>query len=477
MAALMVSAEDDRDKISIILAGYKEDIQKKLYDANPGMASRFTTVNFADYDDEQLAAICRGMAEKLIRMPLEPNVDAVAARWVGQGRGEGFGNARSVRKLLEAAERNARARGSACISVEDAVGREPSREALPALDALMLRVEGRVGQERVKELFRGLLKTAQDNYRSIVLNSGRPPTPLCLNRVFVGNPGTGKTTAAEMYGEMLKILRFVSNGEVVSKGFSDFVGSAVGESAVKTQGLLESAAGKVLLIDEAYGLNDQLYGKQALDTICLKVSGSLGEDRAVVMMGYEGQMKDLFRNQNAGLTRRFQFPDNPVYFDDFTDEELLVLVSNALKHHKVAAPIDVKMLIVKLVARRRSLPNFGNAGAVNSMIADIVQRFRNRAGKEREEGDRLTAADVKPPSAEGDPFELLKKYKCVYDEMRGVEATLRQRVRENRGVEDLGKNYLFMGGAGTGKTQSARLMAKVLHSLGLLASDTLVEVS
>jgi AAA+ superfamily predicted ATPase len=135
------------------------------------------------------------------------------------------------------------------------------------LASLVARVDGgpRVGQAR----------HACNNYKRELAGLKIDDVP--LNRLFLGNPGTGKTTAASLYGRLLRALRFLSNGElVVSKTASDFVGDVVGASQQKTAALL----------DEAYVLDDSLYGKQALDTIVEKVSGAPGEDIAVVMCGY-----------------------------------------------------------------------------------------------------------------------------------------------------------------------------------------------
>jgi SpoVK/Ycf46/Vps4 family AAA+-type ATPase len=93
---------------------------------------------------------------------------------------------------------------------------------------------------------------------------------ICLNRVFVGNPGTGKTTVAKLYARILCAAGMLSKDDVVERSASDFVGAAVGESAQKTVNMLKLAEGKVLLIDEAYNLFDgrsssggsASYGKQ-----------------------------------------------------------------------------------------------------------------------------------------------------------------------------------------------------------------------
>jgi adenylate kinase family enzyme len=122
---------------------------------------------------------------------------------------------------------------------------------------------------------------------------GQPPLDIFLNRMFLGNPGTGKTTCSKLYGQILKHLGFFSNGAVVSKTASDFVGAVVGESQQNTSQIVEYAKGKVLIINEAYVLDDNLYGKQVLDTLAEKVQGGPSDDIVVLLLGYEEQMLQM----------------------------------------------------------------------------------------------------------------------------------------------------------------------------------------
>jgi hypothetical protein len=90
-----------------------------------------------------------------------------------------------------------------------------------------------------------------------------------------------------LYGKLLKALNFLSIGDIVKKTASDFIGQHVGESSTKTSSIISLSKGKVLLIDEAYAFDDNLYGKQVLDTIVEKVQGTPSDDIAVLMIGYE----------------------------------------------------------------------------------------------------------------------------------------------------------------------------------------------
>ena len=134
-----------------------------------------------------------------------------------------------------------------------------------------------------------------------------------------------------IYGRILADLGLLSKGEVILKCASDFVGEHLGSSEHITQGILTSAAGCVLVIDEAYslytgssvgsGTNDP-YKTAVIDTIVEKVQAKPGADIAVVMIGYEEEMKNMMSHVNPGLSRRFQI-DEAFYFPDFDDAALV----------------------------------------------------------------------------------------------------------------------------------------------------------
>ena len=180
---------------------------------------------------------------------------------------KGFGNARSLRKLFEQSILEGKDRWygkdqtqKPRIELVDVIGREPAPENIPLLKEALDELSQLTGMARVKESIQNLVHIARDNWRKEL--RAESPQPLPLNRLFLGNPGTGKSTVAAIYGKVLRALRFLSKGDVISKTASDFVGDVVGASQQKTKAILEMAEGKVLLIDEAYGLDDNLYGKQ-----------------------------------------------------------------------------------------------------------------------------------------------------------------------------------------------------------------------
>ncbi|KAJ1439636.1 hypothetical protein B484DRAFT_323473, partial [Ochromonadaceae sp. CCMP2298] len=130
-----------------------------------------------------------------------------------------------------------------------------------------------------------------------------------------------KTTVGRIYGRVLQELGLLSDGAWEDKQASDLIGSAVGESEKLTKALVKRSMGKVLFIDEAYALNNSPFGRSALDTLVGLVHGAPGEDIAVVVAGYEKQMKKIFREANGGLSSRFDL-DSAFRFEDFDDADL-----------------------------------------------------------------------------------------------------------------------------------------------------------
>ena len=136
---------------------------------------------------------------------------------------------------------------------------------------------------------------------------------------------------AQIYGRVLKGLGYLSDGSIEVRTPSDLIGAAVGSTEEKTAAVLELCRGTVLVIDEAYGLHSNAsYGKAAIDTIVSKVMNSPGEDIAVLMLGYEEQMRRMLREANPGLQRRFSL-ESAFRFEDFSDEELETILLSAAR--------------------------------------------------------------------------------------------------------------------------------------------------
>jgi hypothetical protein len=181
------------------------------------------------------------------------------------------------------------------------------------LNSALTELRNAIGLESVKIQIQEMVLLATSNYERELL--GDEPLPSTLNKVFFGNPGTGKTTVAKLYGRILKGLGFLSDGQFVLKQPKDLIGQHIGETEKKTAALIENCSGKVLIIDEAYGLMGSSYGTDAINTLVGLVHNAPGEDIAVVMIGYEKDLRKMFSQMNAGLARRFSL-DSPFTFED-----------------------------------------------------------------------------------------------------------------------------------------------------------------
>jgi AAA+ superfamily predicted ATPase len=328
------------------------------------------------------------------------------------------------------------------------------------------------GLETVKQRIGKLVDQASINYRLEI--DGKKPAWTPLNAVFLGNPGTGKTTVAKIYGRILKCLGLLTDGTCELKRPVDFIGSYVGETVKKTSQLIRTCKGRVLIVDEAHGFHGSSCGKEAMDALIRLVHNAPGEDIAVIFVGGRNDMETMFRAHHPGLARCFSLPTAFV-FEDFDDMDLEEIALHALqKTGDITAPLDVVLALVKSVTVQRLAPTFGNAGTMIAAVQQALQRMSARDPCAME----LTMSDVTGDQAvPTDPLECLStlcKTDHLVQELRLLQAGMEQQRRD--GVDTRGslKNYLFLGSAGTGKTTAARTMATILHAWGLLHRNVVV---
>lgn len=165
---------------------------------------------------------------------------------------------------------------------------------------------------------------------------------------------------------------------VIVKNPAHFVGSVIGESEKNTKGILASTVGKVLVIDEAYGLfgggtRDNIgtqtnqFKTAVVDTIVAEVQSTPGDDRCVLLLGYQDQMEEMFQNVNPGLSRRFPM-DSAFTFDDFTGDELGRILDLKLRRQGFDTTTDGRKVALECLERVRNRPHFGNAGEIDNLL-------------------------------------------------------------------------------------------------------------
>lgn len=482
----------------VAVAGYKKEMEK-LLEFNPGLESRFPhRFQFADYTDEELLSIFQGLmsadGKSFHFRDNDVKYARIAVRRLGRMRGkDGFGNARAVQNVYDAILRRQTTRLLAEkkqgknpdlfeLQREDILGPPPSQ--VEETSAAWRELKNMIGLEKVKQSIYNLFELVKTN--CMLEEEEKPLRQIALNRLFLGNPGTGKTTVAALYAKILGELGLLSKGEVVLKTASDFIGSVLGASEENTKKILESAIGSVLVIDEAYGLysdngignSSDPYKTAVINTIVEQVQNVPGEDRCVIMLGYKEDMQRMIKNSNQGLSRRFQIED-AFEFEDYNDEQLLQILELKMKKRGLTASLDAKVAGVEVLAKQRKLPNFGNGGAVENLLSRAVLKMQKRSNK----SSQLIEEDLAEPIEElsdqslfGDLvgcqniIEVLKEYR---DTINAAKLKGKDAVAE--GLLEL--NFRFVGSPGTGKTTVASRMGKMFHSLGVLAYPEVVAKS
>ncbi|KAF4337710.1 NFX1-type zinc finger-containing protein [Fusarium beomiforme] len=503
---LLAEIENLRGKIVFVLAGYSKEMES-FFSHNPGIPSRFPIeMKFEDYTDKELLQILQLQIHRKFNgtMAVEKGVDGlycrIACRRIGHGRGKnGFGNARAVENCLQKISQRQAARirkerragkkpNDLLLTQEDIIGPEPP-EAL--LNSKAYReLKSLIGLQEVKDALGVLMDTLKTNFERELAE--QPLVEFSLNKVFLGSPGTGKTTVAKLYGEILKDLGLLSNGEVVTKNPADFVGAALGQSEAQTKGILAATVGKVLLIDEAYGLYGggangaavDPYKAAVVDTIVAEVQSVPGEDRCVLLLGYKEQMEEMFQNVNPGLSRRFPF-SSAFVFEDFDDVALAKILDLKLGKTGFKATNKAKVVAMDVLRRARNRPNFGNAGEINILLGRAMASHQKRvsSGHVKRHGT-LEPVDFDEDfdRAERGDADIKKLFEgdVGRDHLISILQGYQTRVRQAKRLEIDPKipfNFLFRGPPGTGKTTAARKMGQVYYDMGFLASTEVIEVS
>ena len=269
-------------------------------------------------------------------------------------------------------------------------------EPLPKEDMkdLLAELDGYIGLQTVKEEVHNLINMA--SVYQLRRQHDLPTTDMSLHLVFTGNPGTGKTMMARMMARIYRSLDILSRGQLVEVDRSGLVAGYVGQTAIKTQKVIEKAMGGVLFIDEAYALNGRSendFGQEAIDTI-LKAMEDHRDDLVVIVAGYTDLM-DRFIHSNPGLESRF---NRFLLFDDYTTDEMVEIFRMQCKKGCYQLTEEAQPLIRDYIAEESADDSFGNARGVRNLFEHVLVAQNNRlAAMEkitREDLMTITAADV-----------------------------------------------------------------------------------
>ena len=256
---------------------------------------------------------------------------------------------------------------------------KPAEEELPPpekIEDLLSELDSYIGLQVVKDEVHDLINMVQ--VYKLREQHDLPTTDMSLHMVFTGNPGTGKTMMARMMARIYRSLGILSKGQLVEVDRSGLVAGYVGQTALKTQKVIEKAMGGVLFIDEAYALNGRSendFGQEAIDTI-LKAMEDHRDDLVVIVAGYT-ELMDKFIHSNPGLESRF---NRFLLFEDYTAEEMFDIFKMRCGKGYVLAP-EAEPLVRDYIAEESADSSFGNARGVRNLFEHILVAQNNRLAK------------------------------------------------------------------------------------------------
>jgi SpoVK/Ycf46/Vps4 family AAA+-type ATPase len=386
---IMEAMENHKGEFAVIIAGYPQRIEDFLA-ANPGLPRRFSdknTLTIPDYEPETLQFIFEQQVAKQNRQldkTLQNKLPDFFSNWHAERDEETFGNAGEVLNLYDEMDEQRAIRIQSqpasgnrfILTVDDVPERlRPCLEPRQPdnLDEILNSLDHLAGLQNAKNTVRTMINRIKVQKWRGEENQLAPG-----HYLFVGNPGTGKTTVARLMGNIFKALGILKKGHLVEVGRADLVGQYQGHTAQKTRDVLERSMDGVLFIDEAYQLvtdERDSFGFEALETLVATMENQRHR-LCIIAAGYPAPMH-RFVNSNPGLPSRFA---GEIVFENYTAAEMLAIFNNMAQERSLTLGESVENALLTIFRQwemERS-PTFGNGRSVRNLLEATCARQDNR---------------------------------------------------------------------------------------------------
>jgi parallel beta-helix repeat protein len=400
--------EDHRDEVVVIAAGYSAEMREFLA-ANPGLKSRISrTVEFENYSPGDLVQIVEAQADKAGYRLADDARAAILEHFKSVKRDATFGNGRAARQVFEAAvERQAQRFAdleelpsgeelsllvAADLDVDTGLAARfgEARDA-EQVRSVQARLNAMTGLEEVKREIGDLLDLIASTRRRRA--AGLEAEPFTGHLIFAGPPGTGKTTVARLYGELLTALGVLAQGQVVETARADLVGQYIGQTAQKTTEVFQRSRGGVLFIDEAYTLSRQSggndFGQEAIDTL-VKLMEDHRDEVIVIAAGYTAEMEG-FLATNPGLASRFA---RTLTFAPYPVDGLISIFEGKAKAADYRVPEPTRQALTTHLEANRDRFRQGNGREVDKLFRFAVTAHARRTEQLANTGTQLTTEQL-----------------------------------------------------------------------------------